>query len=86
MLTSYNGWPASKDPAEIGIKSYPVPGTKIKLRCAEAVAPLLVGFAAEFHALIEPIDFNNHLIDAARYLALMKLQERNSGKYTIMRA
>ena len=56
MLTSYNGWPASKDPAEIGIKSYPVPGTKRTLRCAEAVAPLLVGFAAEFHALIEPID------------------------------
>ena len=56
MLTSYNGWPASKDPAEIGIKSYAVPGTKRTLRCAEAVAPLLVGFAAEFHALIEPID------------------------------
>ena len=56
MLTSYNGWPASKDPAEIGIESYAVPGTKIKLRCAKAVAPLLVGFAAEFHALIEPID------------------------------
>jgi hypothetical protein len=56
MLTSYNGWPASKDPAEIGIKSYAVPGTNRKLRCAEAVAPLLVGFAAEFHALIEPID------------------------------
>jgi hypothetical protein len=56
MLTSYNGWPASKDPAEIGIKSYAVPGTKRTLRCAEAVAPLLIGFAAEFHALIEPID------------------------------
>lgn len=56
MLTSYNGWPASKDPAEIGIKSYAVLGTNIKLRCAEAVAPLLIGFAAEFHALIEPID------------------------------
>ena len=56
MLTSYNGWPASKDPAEIGIQSYAVPGTKIKLRCAEAVAPLLIGFASEFHALIEPIN------------------------------
>jgi len=56
MLQSYNGWPASKDPAEIGIKSYPVPGTNRKLRCAEVVAPLLIGFAAEFHALIEPID------------------------------
>lgn len=56
MLISYNGWPASKDPVEIGIKSYVVPGTKIKLRCAEAVAPLLIGFAGEFHALIEPIN------------------------------
>ena len=56
MLTSYNGWPASKDQGEIGIKSYPVPGTLIKLRCAEKVAPLLVGFAAEFHNLIEPLD------------------------------
>ena len=56
MLTSYNGWPASKDQDEIGIKSYPVPGTLIKLRCAEKVAPLLVGFAAEFHNLIEPLD------------------------------
>jgi len=56
METSYNGWSASKDQAEIGIKSYPVPGTTIKLRCAEKVAPLLVGFAAEFHTLIEPID------------------------------
>jgi len=56
MLTSYNGWPASKEQAEIGIKSYPVPGTLIKLRCAEKVAPLLVGFAAEYHNLIEELD------------------------------
>ena len=56
MLTSYNGWPASKDQAEIGIRSYLVPGTHRKLRCASAVAPLLIGFAAEFHSLIEPID------------------------------
>jgi len=38
------------------VKSYPVKGTKIKLRCAEKCAPLLVGFAEEFHTLIEPID------------------------------
>ena len=56
MLQSYNGWPASKDQAEIGVKSYLVPGTQRKLRCASAVAPLLIGFAAEFHSLIEPID------------------------------
>ena len=45
MLTSYNGWPASKDQAEIGVKSYLVPGTQRKLRCASAAAPLLIGFA-----------------------------------------
>ena len=56
METSYNGYPASKDPAEIGIKSYPVKGTDRKLRCAESVGPLLAAFAAEFHELIEPID------------------------------
>jgi hypothetical protein len=55
-MISQNGWPASKIRAEIGIESFPVPGTKIKLSCAKAVAPLLVGFAAEFHELIEPID------------------------------
>lgn len=55
-IHSYNGWPASKNQAEIGIKSYLVPGTAIKLRCAEKVAPLLIGFAAEYHLLIEPLD------------------------------
>ena len=56
MLTSANGWPASKDQAAIGIKSYPVPGTNLKIRCAEKVAPLLVHFAADFNKLIEPIE------------------------------
>lgn len=55
-MKSQNGWPASKDPVELGVKSYSVPGSTVKLRCASAVAPLLVGFAAEFHKLIEPID------------------------------
>ena len=55
-LKSSNGWPASKDPAEIGIKSYKIPGTDIKIRVAEKVAPLLVGLAAEFHKEIEAID------------------------------
>jgi hypothetical protein len=55
-LLSHNGWQASKNPDEIAIKSYTVPGTKTRLRCAEAVAPLLIAFTAEFHELIEPID------------------------------
>jgi len=55
-LTSYNGWTASKEPAHIKIKSYAIPGTDLKIRCAEAVAPLIVGFCTEFNELIESID------------------------------
>jgi hypothetical protein len=55
-LTSYNGWPASKDPAEIDIKPFAVKGTNLKIRCAKDAGLLLSAFAAEFHALIEPID------------------------------
>jgi hypothetical protein len=54
--TSYNGYPASKDPAEIGIKSYLIKGTDRKVRAAESVGHLLAAFASEFHNLIEPID------------------------------
>jgi len=53
---SQNGWIASKVRAEIDIDSFLIPGTKIKLTCNKAVAPLLIGFAAEFHQLIEPLD------------------------------
>ena len=56
MITSQNGWIASKVRADIGIESFLIPGTKVKLACNKDVAPLLVGFAAEFHELIEPID------------------------------
>ena len=56
MNKSQNGWDASKVRAEIGIESFLIPGTKVKLACNKAVAPLLVGFAAEFHQLIEAID------------------------------
>jgi hypothetical protein len=55
-LKSQNGWTASKDAAEIEIISVPIKGTNIKVRCAKAVAPLIAGFCAEFHELIEPID------------------------------
>lgn len=56
MLRSYNGYKASKDPGEINIKSFPVKGTDLKLRCADSVGPLLAAFASEFHQLIEPLD------------------------------
>jgi len=56
MQTSYNGWPASKDQAEIGVKPFKVEGTNLKIRCAEKIAPLLINFAKEFNELIEPLE------------------------------
>jgi hypothetical protein len=56
QLKSSNGWIASKDAAELKIISVPIEGTKIKVRCAKAVAPLIAAFCKDFHELIEPID------------------------------
>ena len=56
MEISANGWPASKDQAEISVKPFKVEGTSLKIRCAEKVAPLLINFAKEFNELIEPIE------------------------------
>jgi len=56
MEKSANGWPASADPEEIAIIRKRVPGTDLKLRIAEPVAPLLIAFAADFHRLVEPLD------------------------------
>jgi len=60
-LISNNGWTASIDPTAIGIGSYPVPGTKIKLRCAKDAAPLLITFAAEYHEHIQSIQPDGEL-------------------------
>jgi hypothetical protein len=53
---SQNGWTASKDPDEIGIKSFPIAGTNIKLRCQATAGIILAAFASEFHAKVEPLD------------------------------
>ena len=63
METSANGWPASADPEAIDIVRKRVPGTDLKLRVAKPVAPLLIGFAADFHQLVEPIDETKTLDD-----------------------
>ena len=55
-LTSPNGWPASEDRKTIGIKSFAIPGTKLKIACAKDVAPILVAFCQDFHGWVEPID------------------------------
>ena len=51
MLKSHNGWKASKDAAELNIISVPIEGTKIKVRCAKAVAPLIAEFCKEFNRI-----------------------------------
>ena len=55
-LTSPNGWPASEDRKAIGIQSFAIPGTSLKIACAKDVAAILVAFCKEFHELVEPID------------------------------
>jgi len=55
-LTSPNGWPAGEDRKTIGIQSFAIPSTKLKIACAKDVAPILVAFCKEFHELVEPID------------------------------
>ena len=55
-LTSPNGWPASEDRKLLGIQSFNISGTLLKIACAQTVAPLLVNFVKEFHELVEPID------------------------------
>ena len=56
QLKSHNGWPASKDASELDIISVAIPGCSVKVRCAKAVAPLIVAFCKDFHELIEPIN------------------------------
>lgn len=56
MASSQNGWPASADPKTIDVNSYLVPGTKLKLRVAKKVAPILINFAAEFNELVEKLE------------------------------
>jgi len=55
-LTSPNGWPASEDRKAIGIQSFAIPGTSLKIACAKDVAPILVAFCQDFHGWVELID------------------------------
>jgi hypothetical protein len=56
MTKSQNGWPASKDEKEIGIKIFKIEGTDRKMRLQQDAGVILAAFAAEFHAQVEPID------------------------------
>ena len=56
MQKSQNGWPASKNEKEIGIKIFKIKGTDRKMRLQKDAGVILAAFAAEFHAQVEPID------------------------------
>jgi peptidoglycan hydrolase-like protein with peptidoglycan-binding domain len=54
-MTDINGFLVSDDREKIGIRSYQVPGTKVALPVRSDVAPLLIGFARDFHAHVQPL-------------------------------
>ena len=56
MKKSQNGWPASPDQKEIGIKEFKIKNTDRKMRLQKDAGVILAAFAAEFHAQVEPID------------------------------
>ena len=54
-MVSINGFLVSSDRGEIGIRSYRVPGSHVTLPVRAEIAPLLVGFARDFHAHVQPL-------------------------------
>lgn len=57
-MKSGNGWPASPNQSEIDIQIFTVvKGIKpVRLRCAKAVAPLLVNACREWHKRVEKLE------------------------------
>jgi hypothetical protein len=55
MANSQNGFPASKNPNDIGVRSLVVPGTAIKLSVREDISPLLLEMARWWGEHIEPL-------------------------------
>lgn len=56
MTTSYNGWPASKNPAAINVKTTEVdPGIKLAMRTGD-VTTVLTYIAQQYNAHVEPLN------------------------------
>jgi hypothetical protein len=55
-MKSENGWPASSNEKEIGIKVFKIKNANRKMRLQKDAGVILTAFAAEFHAQVEPID------------------------------
>jgi hypothetical protein len=54
-MASINGFPVDDSPSALGVRPFQVPGTKVTVPVRADVAPLLLGFAAEFHRSVEPL-------------------------------
>lgn len=52
---SINGFPVSSSPSYLGVRSFRVPGTGTYLPVRSDIAPLLIGFAEEFHRTVQPL-------------------------------
>ena len=49
------GFSAFSSPSRTGVKTYRVPGTQVNIPVKAEVAPILIGFALEFHRTVEPL-------------------------------
>ena len=59
-LFSQNGWPVSADRNAISVKNFQVPNANRHFSCTEAVAPILMEFAAWYHKYIQKIDVGTY--------------------------
>jgi hypothetical protein len=55
MVTSQNGFPASREPGEIGVRNFTVPGTAITVAVRADIAPRLLKMAEWFHHNVEQL-------------------------------
>ena len=54
-MGSILGFSTNRSPSRIGVRTYKVPGTSVYVPVRAEVAPLLIGFLAEFHRTVEPL-------------------------------
>lgn len=50
-----NGFRVDSSPKALGVRAFEVPGTDVSVPVRADVAPLLLGFASEFHRQVEPL-------------------------------
>ena len=56
MTTSHNGWPASKNPAEINVKKFKVPGMDRTILVRKEAAPLFLALMQDYDNTVAEIE------------------------------